>query len=261
MFFFFQAEDGILDFNVTGVQTCALPISHVAPAACVRLQGWCKLAPQKYYKTRAGKRPRSMEETKMQEIEAFHRRSLQEREAFWAEQARRVHWQAPWQQVLDDSRLPFAKWFVGGRTNLCFNAVDRWAQADPDAPALIWVSTEVGQERILTRAQLLAEVNAAAAMLQEMGVGRGDRVLLYMPMIPEAACVMLACARIGAVHSVVFGGFASANLAQRIDDAAPRVVVSADAGSRAGKVMPYKPLPDKALAMGARPPHRGVIFA
>src|SRR5690606_26604919 len=129
---------------------------HVAPAACVRLQGWCKLAPQKYYKTRAGKRPRSMEETKMQEIEAFHRRALQEREAFWAEQARRVHWQAPWQQVLDDSRLPFAKWFVGGRTNLCFNAVDRWARADPDAPALIWVSTEVGQERILTRAQLLA---------------------------------------------------------------------------------------------------------
>jgi len=195
----------------------------------------------------------------MQEIEAFHRRSLQEREAFWAEQARRVHWQAPWQQVLDDSRLPFAKWFVGGRTNLCFNAVDRWAQADPDAPALIWVSTEVGQERILTRAQLLAEVNAAAAMLQEMGVGRGDRVLLYMPMIPEAACVMLACARIGAVHSVVFGGFASANLAQRIDDAAPRVVVSADAGSRAGKVMPYKPLLDKALAMCARPPQRVVI--
>ena len=195
----------------------------------------------------------------MQKIAAFHRRSLQERDTFWAGEARRIHWQTPWEQVLDYSRPPFARWFVGGRTNLCHNAVDRWLPGQADTPALIWVSTEVDQERVYTRAELREEVNAAAAMLQELGVGRGDRVLLYMPMIPEAAFTMLACARIGAVHSVVFGGFASASLAQRIDDAEPRVIVSADAGSRAGRITPYKPLLDKALAQCRRPPKRVVI--
>ena len=189
----------------------------------------------------------------------FHRRSLQDRDAFWRQEAGRIHWQQPFDQVLDYSRPPFAHWFPGGRTNLCHNAVDRWLPGQAERLALVWVSTEVGQERIFTRADLYREVNAAAAMLREQGVGRGDRVLLYMPMIPEAAFMMLACARLGAVHSVVFGGFASVNLAQRIDDAQPKVVVSADAGSRAGKVMPYKPLLDKALSLCRHPPQAVIL--
>jgi propionyl-CoA synthetase len=193
-------------------------------------------------------------------IRDFHRRSIVDREAFWAAEAERVHWETPFERVLDDSRMPFARWFVGGRTNLCYNAVDRWLPQFADHPALIWVSTEVDQERIYTRQQLFDEVNAAAGMLRELGVGRGDRVLLYMPMVPEAVFAMLACARIGAIHSVVFGGFASVNLAQRIDDAAPKVVVSTDGGSRAGKVVPYKPLLDKALTLCARPPQKVVVF-
>ncbi|SUV76087.1 propionate--CoA ligase [Bordetella parapertussis] len=148
----------------------------------------------------------------------------------------------------------------GGRTNLCYNAVDRWLPQQADQPALIWVSTEVDQERVYTRQQLHDEVNAVAAMLREQGVERGDRVLLYMPMVPEAVFAMLACARIGAIHSVVFGGFASVNLAQRIDDAAPKVVVSTDGGSRAGKVVAYKPLLDRALALCQKPPGAVIIL-
>ncbi|SOE48458.1 Propionate--CoA ligase [Orrella dioscoreae] len=195
----------------------------------------------------------------MQTLREFHRRSLQERDPFWREQAAFVHWETPFERVLDDSRLPFARWFVGGRTNLCHNAVDRWLPEQADAPALIWVSTEVDQEETYTRAQLHKEVNAAAAMLVAQGVGRGDRVLIYMPMIPQAVFMMLACARIGAIHSVVFGGFASVNLAQRIDDAAPKVVVSADAGSRGGKVTPYKPLLDRALDLATQKPASVII--
>ena len=158
----------------------------------------------------------------MQKTMDFHYRSVHDRDAFWREEAGRVHWETPFESVLDFSRPPFAKWFVGGRTNLCYNAVDRWLPTQADKPALIWVSTEVERERVYTRQDVYDEVNAAAAMLQDLGVGRGDRVLLYMPMVPEAVFTMLACARIGAVHSVVFGGFASVNLAQRIDDAAPK---------------------------------------
>ena len=186
----------------------------------------------------------------------FHYRSIHDRDAFWREQAGRVHWETPFESVLDFSRPPFAKWFVGGKTNLCYNAVDRWLPTQAEDPALIWVSTEVDRERIYTRQDVYEEVNAAAAMLKELGVERGDRVLLYMPMVPEAVFTMLACARIGAVHSVVFGGFASVNLAQRIDDAAPKVIVCTDGGSRAGKVVPYKPLLDRALGLckTRRPP-------
>ncbi|MCD0504511.1 propionate--CoA ligase [Bordetella petrii] len=196
----------------------------------------------------------------MQKTRDFHRRSIDDRDAFWRDEAERIHWEQPFDQVLDYSRPPFARWFVGGHTNLCYNAVDRWLPQQADQPALIWVSTEVDQEITYTRQQLHDEVNAVAAMLREQGVGRGDRVLLYMPMVPEAVFTMLACARLGAVHSVVFGGFASVNLAQRIDDAAPKVVVSADAGSRAGKVVPYKPLLDKALGLCARPPGAVVVL-
>ncbi|CAM4185501.1 propionate--CoA ligase [Roseateles saccharophilus] len=189
----------------------------------------------------------------------FHARSLAERDAFWAEQARRIDWQTPPQQICDASNPPFARWFVGGTTNLCHNAVDRHAAARPDGRALIWVSTEVGKEVVYSFAQLQAEVEAMAAILQAQGVGQGDRVLIYMPMIPEAAFAMLACARIGAIHSVVFGGFASVSLASRIEDAAPKLVVSADAGSRVGKVLPYKPLLDEAISLSAHKP-AGVLM-
>ncbi|MFT7723600.1 MAG: propionate--CoA ligase [Roseateles sp.] len=184
----------------------------------------------------------------------FHRRSLDDRDAFWAEQARRIVWQTPPQQICDTSRPPFARWFVGGTTNLCHNAVDRHAAERPGDRALVWVSSEVGREVVYSFAELQAEVEAFAAMLLAQGVGRGDCVLIYMPMIPEAAFAMLACARIGAIHSVVFGGFASASLASRIDDARPKLVVSADAGSRAGKALPYKPLLDEAIALSSHKP-------
>ena len=186
----------------------------------------------------------------------FHRHSLADRDGFWSEQAALIDWHAPFTQVCDASRPPFTRWFAGGRTNLCHNAVDRHAAARPGDRALIWVSTEVGQERVYSFAELLSEVQRTAAMLQEMGVKAGDRVLVYMPMIPEAVFTMLACARIGAIHSVVFGGFASHSLASRIEDAEPVVVVSADAGSRGGKVVPYKPLLDEALRLSRHKPAR-----
>ena len=186
----------------------------------------------------------------------FHRRSLADRDGFWAEQAQLIHWQTPPSQICDDSRPPFTRWFVGGKTNLCHNAVDRHAATHPDRRALIWVSTEVDQEVVYTFAELQAEVERMAAILRSLGVSQGDRVLVYMPMIPEAAFAMLACARIGALHSVVFGGFASVSLASRIDDAQPTVIVSADAGSRSGKVVPYKGLLDEAIRLSAHKPAR-----
>ncbi len=179
----------------------------------------------------------------------FHRRSLEQPEAFWAEQAQLIDWHTPFKTVCDASNPPFANWFVGGTTNLCHNAVDRHVATRGDQNALIWVSTEVDQEVVYTFRELQAEVQRMAAILLEQGVKPGDRVLIYMPMIPEAAFAMLACARIGAVHSVVFGGFASVSLASRIEDAEPVMIVSADAGSRAGKVVPYKPLLDEALKL------------
>ena len=184
----------------------------------------------------------------------FQRRSLDERDAFWREQAQRIDWHTPPQQICDVSRPPFARWFVGGTTNLCHNAVDRHAATRPEGRALIWASTEVDEHRVYSFAELQAEVEAMAAMLMAQGVAQGDRVLIYLPMIPEAAFAMLACARIGAIHSVVFGGFASVSLASSIDDAAPKLIISADAGSRAGKRIAYKPLLDEAIALSTHKP-------
>ncbi|MCP5283843.1 MAG: propionate--CoA ligase [Burkholderiaceae bacterium] len=184
----------------------------------------------------------------------FYRRSVEDRDAFWAEQAALIDWQTPFSQVCDRSQPPFARWFVGGTTNLCHNAVDRHAATHPDRNALIFVSTETNQEHVYSFAELQAEVERMAAMLQGLGVKQGDRVLVYMPMIPEAAFAMLACTRIGALHSVVFGGFASHSLASRIDDAEPTVIVSADAGSRGGKVVPYKGLLDEAIRLAKHQP-------
>jgi propionyl-CoA synthetase len=190
----------------------------------------------------------------------FHQRSLSDRDGFWAEQAALIDWHEPFHQVCDYSHPPFARWFVGGQTNLCHNAVDRHLANRADQNALIWVSSETGQERVYSFRELHAEVQRMAACLQALGVGKGDRVLVYMPMIPEAAFAMLACARIGAIHSVVFGGFASGSLASRIDDATPTVIVSADAGSRNGKVVAYKPLLDEALRLSVHQPKQVLLI-
>ncbi len=190
---------------------------------------------------------------------SFYRRSIEQPDAFWAEQGKLIDWQQPWNRVCDNTNPPFSRWFVGGQTNLCHNAVDRHAATHPDRNALIWVSTEVEQERIYTFAQLQREVECMASMLLSLGVKQGDRVLIYMPMIPEAVFAMLACARIGAIHSVVFGGFASVSLATRIEDAQPAVIVSADAGSRAGKVVPYKGLLDEAIRLSSHKPGKVLL--
>ena len=189
----------------------------------------------------------------------FHRRSLNDRDGFWAEQAALIDWHQPFTKVCDYSRPPFAKWFVGGTTNLCHNAVDRHLKDRADQNALIFVSTETDEEQVFSFAELHAEVQRMAACLQALGVKQGDRVLIYMPMIPQAAFAMLACARIGAIHCVVFGGFASGSLASRIDDAEPTVIVSADAGSRSGKVIAYKPLLDEAIRLAAHKPSKVLL--
>ena len=190
---------------------------------------------------------------------AFHRRSIEDRDGFWRDEAGLVDWQTPFTQVLDYTRPPFAKWFVGGRTNLCHNAVDRHLAERGDQQALVYISTETGRNAQYTYAQLHDEVNRVAAMLKAHGVARGDRVLIYMPMIAESVFAMLACARIGAVHAVVFGGFAAASLATRIDDARPVLMITADAGMRSGKVIPYKPLVDEALSIARHPPRHVIL--
>jgi propionyl-CoA synthetase len=188
--------------------------------------------------------------------DALYQRSIRDRDNFWREQAHRIEWYRPFDQVCDDSNPPFARWFPGGQTNLCHNAVDRHVHERPDQPALIFVSTETNTEQSISYGQLYVEVQRMAAILRSLGVGKGDRVLIYMPMIPEAVIAMLATVRLGAIHSVVFGGFASHSLASRIDDARPTVVVSADAGSRGGKLIAYKPLLDEALNLSAhKVPH------
>jgi propionyl-CoA synthetase len=190
----------------------------------------------------------------------FHHRSLADREGFWAEQARLIDWHKPFGEVLDYSRPPFARWFVGGETNLCHNAVDRHLAARGAQTALIYISTETGEEKTYSYKDLFREVNQAAAMMRSLGVKKGDRVIVYMPMIPEAVFAILACARLGAVHSVVFGGFAAASLAARIDDARPALMVTADGGSRMGKPVLYKALVDESLRLAKHPPKNVLLF-
>jgi propionyl-CoA synthetase len=189
----------------------------------------------------------------------FYRKSIDDPEIFWASEAGAIDWVEPFSQVLDYSKPPFTRWFAGGKTNLCHNAVDRWVKTQADKPALIAISTETNTEKVYTFLDLQREVMRAAAMMQSLGVGKGDRVLIYMPMVPEAAFAMLACARIGAIHSVVFGGFAANSLATRIDDAEPKLVVCADAGSRGGKTVAYKPLLDEAIGLARHKPSHVLI--
>ena len=195
-----------------------------------------------------------------QTYQQFYRRSIDDPKSFWSEQSRLIDWHKPFSAVLDYSRPPFAKWFVGGLTNLCYNAVDRHVAGRGNQNALIWISTETNQEKRYTYREMQKEVERAASMMQSLGVKKGDRVIIYMPMVPEAAFVMLACARIGAIHSVVFGGFAAANLAARIDDAKPKLMITADGGSRMGKVVPYKNLVDDAIKLAQYPPDKVIIL-
>jgi len=184
----------------------------------------------------------------------FHQYSIENPDGFWTEQAQLIDWKEPFTQVCDFSRPPFAKWFVGGKTNLCHNAIDRHAAKRPNDNALIYISTETDEEKIYSFAELQAEVERMAAIYLSLGVKKGDRVLIYMPMIPQAAFAMFAAARIGAIHSVVFGGFASGSLATRIDDAKPVLIVSSDAGMRGGKAVPYKHLLDEAIEIAEHKP-------
>ncbi|MCH8888485.1 MAG: propionate--CoA ligase [SAR324 cluster bacterium] len=190
----------------------------------------------------------------------FFRRSIEDKEAFWAEQAEDIYWHRRWDRVLDYDRPPFSRWFVGGETNTCYNCVDRHLEARGDQNAIVWISTEVNKTETLTYRQLHEQVNRYAAVLAAQGLVKGDRVIIYLPMIPEALVAMLACLRLGAIHSVVFGGFAPANLAARIDDARPRLMITADSGMRNGKPVPYKPLVDQAIELSKSPPEKVLLI-
>lgn len=192
--------------------------------------------------------------------EAF-RQSLEDPESFWGKAAEQVHWDRKWDRVLDRSNAPFFKWFPGAKLNTCFNAVDRHVlNGRGDQDALIYDSPVTDSIQKYTYAELQSRVSKIAGFLKSLGVVKGDRVLVYMPMIPEAAMAMLACARLGAIHSVVFGGFAAKELAVRIDDAQPKVILSASCGIEVKRVIPYKPLLDEAIKLAGPKPEKCVIL-
>jgi propionyl-CoA synthetase len=188
-------------------------------------------------------------------------RSLKDPAGFWGEAAEEVDWYKRWEKVLDDSRPPFSRWFVGGVVNTCHNAVDRHVEEGRgNQPALIYDSPVTNSTTAFTYRELRDKVARCAGALARLGVRKGARVIVYMPMVPEAVVVMLACARLGAVHSVVFGGFAASELAARIDDAQPKVVVSASCGVEVNRIVTYKPLLDDALRIARYKPESCVIF-
>jgi len=182
-------------------------------------------------------------------------------ERFWAEAGEAIHWHRPWERVLDAARPPFYRWYAGGMINTCYNALDWHVEhGRADQAALIYDSPVTGTIKTFTYRELLDDVARFAGALVDQGVGKGDRVIIYMPMVPEAVVAMLGCARIGAIHSVVFGGFASHELAARISHAAPKVIVSASCGIEVNRVVPYKPLLDKAIELAEVKPRRSVIL-
>src|ERR687884_655717 len=194
-------------------------------------------------------------------FDGVYRRSLEEPEAFWADAAAAIDWDAPWERVLDDSRAPFSRWFAGGRMNTCHNALDRHVERGrADQPALIYDSPVTETTATFTYRELRDAVARFAGALAALGVERGDRVVIYMPMVPEAVIAMLACARLGAIHSVVFGGFAAHELATRIEDAKPKVVVSASCGIEPARVVAYKPLLDAAVDMVEAKPECCIVL-
>src|ERR1700731_2053176 len=190
-----------------------------------------------------------------------HARSLADPEGFWAEAAREIDWIEPAKKIFDPSLGLYGRWFAGAVVNTCYNALDRHvAKGRADQVALIHDSPLAGGVTTLTYAQMLREVQALAAIMQDFGVAKGDRVILYMPMVPEAMIAMLACARIGAVHSVVFGGFAAKELATRIEDAKPKLIFSASCGLEPGRIVQYKPLLDEAIKLSSVKPQACIIL-
>jgi propionyl-CoA synthetase len=188
-------------------------------------------------------------------------RSMQDPEGFWADAAAGIDWYKPWDKVLDDSNKPFYRWFTGGELNTCHNALDRHVEGGrADQAALIYDSPVTGTVQSFSYRELRDEVAGFAGALAAQGVGKGDRVIVYMPMIPQAAIAMLACARIGAIHSVVFGGFAAKELATRINDAKPKLIVSASCGIEGKRVIEYKPLLDEAIELAQHKPDHTIIF-
>ena len=187
---------------------------------------------------------------------SFHSRSINNKENFWREQAKNIDWFKFPNNILDYSNPPFSNWYLDGVTNLCFNAVDRHLVKRAKQLALIYVSTETNKRKTFTYEELHSEVQTMAKVIHQLGVRKGNRVLIYMPMIPEGVFAMLACARIGAIHSVVFGGFAAKPLALRIDDATPKLIITSDAGVRGGKVIPYKKIVDEACNISEYPPEK-----
>jgi len=193
--------------------------------------------------------------------EEVYQRSLSDPQGFWGEAARAIHWEQPWERVLDDSKAPFYHWFSGGVLNTCYNAVDRHVEAGRgDQAAIIYDSPVTDTKHTITYAELRDQVALFAGTLANLGVTKGDRVIVYMPMVPEAAIAMLACARLGAVHSVVFGGFSSLELATRIDDAKPKVMVAGSCGIEPNRVVRYKPLLDQAIEMSIHKPDHCVLL-
>ncbi|HET7593909.1 MAG TPA: AMP-binding protein, partial [Stellaceae bacterium] len=190
-----------------------------------------------------------------------YRRSLADPEAFWGEAAEAIAWEKRWDRVLDADKPPFFRWFPGGKLNTCHNALDRHvAGGRAEQAALIYDSPVTGQIQRFTYRDLRDQVALLAGALRGLGVAKGDRVLIYMPMVPEAVMAMLACARLGAIHSVVFGGFAAPELATRIDDAKPKVILSASCGVEVQRVIPYKPLLDQAIELARPKPSACVIL-
>jgi len=197
----------------------------------------------------------------MSRFDEVYRRSLEEREAFWADAAAAIDWVEPWTQVLDESQAPSYRWFGGGRLNTCYNALDRHVERGrAEQLALIYDSPVTGTTTSFTYRELRDLVARFAGVLVAQGVERGDRVIVYLPMVPEAVVAMLACARIGAIHSVVFGGFAANELASRIEDATPKVVVTASCGIEVERIVAYKPLLDAAIAMVDAKPERCIVL-
>ncbi len=192
--------------------------------------------------------------------EQSYQRAMEDPAGFWAEAAQEIDWYKPFDKVLDDSNKPFYHWFVGGELNTCYNALDRHvANGRGEQAALIYDSPVTSSERTYSYSELTDEVARFAGAMVAQGITKGDRVIIYMPMIPEAVIAMLGCARIGAIHSVVFGGFAANELATRIDDSTPKLIVSASCGIEGSRVIEYKPLLDKAIELAAHKPERTMI--